>query len=132
ELAAKKPLGTAIVHHQHHDVRLRSADLQTEAAALDADGARSRPAGSALLAAEHEAASILRTQDEGSFLEAWHEHATTGFIEQILRDLLVFCPHDFFEHAGCIFEPLVFVRTCKKKSDSEWKCKNGAVHHHSR
>ena len=59
ELTRKQFVRSPLVHHQHDQVRRRSANLETYAAALNADRARRRPASSAFAPTGYVSFSIL-------------------------------------------------------------------------
>ena len=60
ELARKQFVGSAFVHHQHDQVGRRSADLESDAPAFDADRARRGPAGPTLFLQERILSRISR------------------------------------------------------------------------
>src|ERR1700730_11142993 len=70
ELTGKQLVRSPFVHHQHDQVRLRAANLEAHAAALNADGGRRRPAVAALVPAHQISLSILPANNKGRCLKA--------------------------------------------------------------
>src|SRR4029450_1143779 len=102
ELAGTQFLHTALIHHQHHYVGRRDADLKSNAAAFDADGGGRTPSGPASRAAETDPSPVLSADPEGSLFEIGYENDTVRLFQEVLRNRAVWRSHDFAEEAGGI------------------------------
>src|SRR5665213_2529589 len=83
KLVGLQMMHAAIVHDEQHDVRFGGPDLEADAATFNLDRSRRTPAGSARVAADREAASILGSNDKTSLLHAWDYYDALGLVEQI-------------------------------------------------
>ena len=106
ELARKQFVRATLVHYQHDQVRLGSADLEADAAALNANRARRRPSLAALVPAGQVAFSILAAKYESRGLESRHNHDAVCVIEHLIGNALIRRCHNFREHRRGFDQPL--------------------------
>ena len=106
EFAREQFLRARLAVHQHDDIGLRSADLESDAAAFDANRSRSGPAHPTLLAAKHKALAILGADDERALLQAGNKNHALSFLQQVLRNAFVGSGHNLGEHVGGIVQTL--------------------------
>src|SRR5260221_3737614 len=109
-LGAKNRVGPAVVHDQQNEVRSLSADLQSETPAFKRHHRWSAPRAVEMLAAAagHRPAAIAGAEDEGSFNDRWIDNDASGFVDQVLRDVVRYI-HDFLNHYAAILEPPIFL-----------------------
>ena len=90
---AQKPLRPGLVHDQHHDVGLLTADLEADAPAFHTN--RGRRAPCSRFAAGREPLTELGADDESALFQPGHDDHAIGFIEQVLRDAFIGRRQDF-------------------------------------
>src|SRR5690348_14803459 len=85
ELTGKQFVGAALVHHEHDQVRLRSADLEADATAFNPDSPRSRPARAAFTPAGDISLAIFAANQEGGCLQAGNDDDTVSIRQHFFR-----------------------------------------------
>ena len=78
-----------VIHHEQNHIGLRSADLESEAAAFLAHRGRSAPSGATFAAAHGESAAVFRAEDESGFFHTRHHHDAFRLIQKILGDSFI-------------------------------------------
>ena len=106
EFAGEQFFSATLIHYQHDQVGLGSADLEAHAAAFDADRPRRRPSGSISLPAGHIAFAKLSTDQKGRGFHPGNNDDATGVRQQVLRDAFVRCRHHLGEHCSGFVQPL--------------------------
>src|ERR1017187_5786693 len=122
-------LHSAVVHHEQHNIRLRSANLKPDTSTFNPHRGRRAPARATRSTAYREPAAILRTEDEAGLFHARHDNEAFRLVEQILRDTFIGSPHHIGQRFGRSVQPVVdldfSVRRESGGTNGTGNCQNG-------